>query len=74
MASPITMNFLDALLAVMAGNAAYFLLMPHMPLWARHVPMRLDFGILVDFWLCLVIFGIVKATSRQREGRKSEPQ
>ncbi len=30
--SPTVRNFLDALVAVLAGNAIYFLLMPHLPL------------------------------------------
>ncbi len=69
MAKRITANFLDALVAVMAGNAAYFLLMPHMPEWARHVPMRFDAGIAVDFLLCLALFGLVRWFSRQRNDR-----
>jgi len=53
-------NFWRALLAVLAGNAAYFLLMPHLPPAARHTPFRLDLGLAVDFWFCLVVFGIIK--------------
>ena len=29
-------NFLDALAAVLTGNAIYFLLMPHLPVVMRH--------------------------------------
>lgn len=42
-------NFLDALVAVLAGNAIYFLLMPHLPRLVRHSLFREDWGLLVDF-------------------------
>jgi hypothetical protein len=61
-------NLAQALLAVLAGNAAYFLLMPHLPPVARHNPFQMDLGLLVDFWLCLVAFGVVKIVWRQNRG------
>jgi hypothetical protein len=57
-------NFFDALVAVLAGNAIYFLLMPHMPLAMRHSLFREDFGLLVDFAICTIIFIAVKLTRR----------
>jgi hypothetical protein len=59
-------NFAQALVAVLAGNAIYFLLVPHLPPAARHVAPRLDLGMVVDFWICLVIFGLIKTASRRR--------
>ena len=59
-------NFVQALIAVLAGNAAYFLLMPYLPPQARHVPPRLDLGTVVDFWICLVFFGITKMLARRK--------
>ena len=56
-------NFLYALLAVLLGNTAYFLLARYLPPGARHVPFRIDFGVVVDFGLCLVVFGTIKAIS-----------
>jgi hypothetical protein len=56
-------NFLHALIAVLAGNAAYFVLMPHLPLPARHVPFRTDLGLLVDAFFCLVVLAVVKLVS-----------
>ena len=38
--SPAVRNFLDALLAVLAGNAIYFLLMPHLPAAIRQADRR----------------------------------
>jgi len=57
---PAKVNFLQSLIAVVAGNLVYFLLMPHLPPAARHTPPHLDLGVLVDFWFCLVFLGIVK--------------
>jgi hypothetical protein len=57
-------NFLESLAAVLAGNAAYFLLMPFLPVAARHVPFHADLGLIVDAFFCVVAWGIVKAVSR----------
>ena len=58
--SPAVRNFLDALVAVLAGNAIYFLLMPHLPLVMRHSWYREDWGLVVDFVICTIIFVAVK--------------
>jgi len=63
-------NFVQALAAVLAGNAIYFLLLPFLPASARHRPFHIDLGLVVDFWFCLVVFGIIKAFS----GRKRHPK
>jgi len=57
-------NFLDALVSVLAGNAIYFLLMPHLPRVARHALFKEDWGLLVDFAICTVIFAAVKYARR----------
>jgi hypothetical protein len=57
-------NFLDALVAVLAGNAIYYLLMPHLPALARHRLFQEDWGLLVDFAICTVIFAVVKYARR----------
>jgi hypothetical protein len=59
-------NFLDALFAVLAGNAIYFLLMPHLPLGMRHRMFKEDWGLLVDFAICTIIFVAVKTGFRRR--------
>jgi hypothetical protein len=59
-------NFVQALVAVLAGNVLYFLVLPHLPPQARHVPPRVDLGMLVDFWFCLVIFGAIKTVAGRR--------
>ena len=59
-------NFLHALVAVLAGNAAYFLLLPYLPTPARHVPFRTDLGLAVDAGFCLVALAITKLLSGWR--------
>jgi hypothetical protein len=59
-------NFLDALLAVLAGNAIYFL-MPHLPRVARHALFKEDWGLLVDFVICAAIFVAVKYARRDEK-------
>lgn len=59
-------NFLDALLAVLAGNALYYLLMPHLPRAARHALFKEDWGLLVDFAICTGIFAAVKYARRDQ--------
>lgn len=63
--NPTLRNFLDALLAVVAGNAIYFLLMPHLPRFARHSMFKEDWGLLVDFLICFAIFVGVKVARRE---------
>jgi hypothetical protein len=60
-------NFLDALAAVLAGNAVYYLLMPHLPRAARHGLFREDWGLVLDFAICTVIFLVVKYVRREEE-------
>jgi hypothetical protein len=67
MKSPMMKNLLDALVAVLAGNATYFLLMPHLPAVARHALFKEDWGLLVDFAICTVIFAAVKYARRDED-------
>jgi len=66
------MNFLQSLAAVLAGNIVYFLLMPHLPPAARHNPARLDLGVIVDSWFCLVFLGVIKTVTKW--GKRSREQ
>jgi len=57
-------NFLQALLAIILGNVAYFALLPSLPPAARHHPFHPDLGLLVDFWFCAVAYGLVRKARR----------
>ncbi|HVO60634.1 MAG TPA: hypothetical protein VMT53_06845 [Terriglobales bacterium] len=65
----VAMNFVESLAAVLLGNAAYLLLSPYMPPLARHRTFHYDVGMLVDFWFCVVAFGLIK-TARWWRRRK----
>ncbi len=63
-------NFIKSLIAVVAGNAIYFLLLtPVLPPAGRHAPGRLDLGLLVDFWVCLSVYGMVELYVKVRRMR-----
>jgi len=66
----VVINFVQSLLAVLLGNAAYFLLMPSLPPGARHRPFRYDLGLVVDFWFCVVAFGLIKTAQWWRQRRR----
>src|ERR1700760_539450 len=59
-------NFLEALLAIVLGNVVYFVLLPHLPAIARHHRFQVDLGTIVDFWFCLVVYGIIRTARRWR--------
>ena len=65
-------NFFHALAAVIGGNAIYFLVMPYLPIAARHRVNQLDLGLVVDFWFCLVFLGAIKTVARYRRVKKVE--
>lgn len=64
--SSVQLNFLQALLAIILGNIAYFLLMPSLPPIARHHRFQFDIGTVVDFWFCLVAYGLIRTARRWR--------
>jgi len=60
----VLVNLVQALLAVVLGNVVYFLLAPSLPPVARHRPFRLDLGMVLDFWFCLVAYGLIRTARR----------
>lgn len=56
----VLVNLVQALGAIVLGNLAYFLLGPslHLP---RHRPFQADAGLVVDFLICLVFYGLIRA-------------
>jgi hypothetical protein len=67
------MNFAHSLIAVLAGNIVYFLLMPHLPVAARHLH-KYDFGVLVDFVICLAIFLVIRTISQRKDDSRQPHQ
>jgi hypothetical protein len=62
----VMVNLFQALVAVVLGNVVYFILAPSLPPMARHRPLHLDLGIIVDFWFCLVAYGLIRTARRWR--------
>ncbi|MGC2111283.1 MAG: hypothetical protein WA655_17345 [Candidatus Korobacteraceae bacterium] len=57
-------------IAVIVGNLLYFfVLMPHLPAAGRHRPDQLDLGLIVDFWLCVVLYGAIELVDRKWKRR-----
>lgn len=52
-------RFWHSLLAVVLGNAVYLVIEPWLPERARHTLYRIDWGLAVDFWICLVFWGLL---------------
>jgi len=52
-------QFWHSLAAVLIGNALYFSLDRFLPPVGRHVPYKIDWGLAIDFWCCLVCYGLL---------------
>jgi hypothetical protein len=68
-------RLLKQLIAVVVGGLLYFfVLTPHLPLAGRHQPFRIDIGLLVDAWVCLVLYGAIEWVDRKwrRKGAAGE--
>ena len=53
-------NFWRSLIAVLAGNSIYYLSYRYLPVRAQHHLYQIDWGLAVDFWMCLACYGIVR--------------
>lgn len=62
----VMVNLLQALLAIVLGNVAYLVLQPYLPAAARHHRFHVDLGTVVDFWFCLVAYGLIRTARRWR--------
>ncbi len=64
--SCVARRLIKQLIAIVAGNLLYFfVLMPHLPPAGRHRPDRIDLGLLVDFWVCVVLYGLIELIDRK---------
>jgi len=60
----VLVNLLQASAAVVLGNLAYFMLEPSLPPAAHHRLFQPDLGLVVDFWFCLVAYGLIRTARR----------
>jgi hypothetical protein len=65
-------NFWQSLVAILIGNGLYFLVIsPHLPPAGQHRDFAIDLGLVIDFWVCLVIFGLLQLVLRRKSEGKS---
>jgi uncharacterized membrane protein YraQ (UPF0718 family) len=64
-------NFWRSLAAVLIGNALYFACSSFLPPAARHNNAGFDLGLVVDFWFCLVVLGVLKLWYRHKKTLRS---
>jgi hypothetical protein len=59
-------DFLQALLAIILGNVVYFALVRFLPAAAQHHRFQVDLGTLVDFFFCVVAYGLIRTVRKWR--------
>ncbi|HUJ30647.1 MAG TPA: hypothetical protein VLY23_05160 [Candidatus Acidoferrum sp.] len=58
-------RWLEYLVAILLGNAIYyFSLLPHLPKALHHEGYRIDLGMLLDFVVCVAVYGLIRLGSR----------
>ena len=57
-------SFWQSLVAVLVGNAIYFGVERFLPARAQHQLYKIDWGLVIDFWICLVCYGLVRLIRR----------
>jgi len=55
----------ETFLAVLLGNIIYFAAAPHLPPGMQHQLFRIDPGLLLDFLVCVVVFGLIRLVRTQ---------
>jgi energy-converting hydrogenase Eha subunit A len=53
-------RLLRYLIAIVAGNAIYFAAARHLPAIAQHHLYRLDWGVAIDFAICVICYGMIR--------------
>lgn len=58
-------RWIEYLAAILIGNAIYYLsLFHHLPLAFQHQNYRIDWGMVLDFAVCLAVYGLIWVGSR----------
>ena len=62
-------RYWKTVVAVLGGNFLYFVILwPYLPPAARHRRRNLvDWGLAVDFWICLALYGLLAFTFRRKQ-------
>ena len=69
-------KWIKFLIAILLGNALYFALSPHLPAAAQHQAWAVDLGTVVDFWFCLLVYGLLElgAFFHRSNNRNNDPK
>ena len=58
-------RWLEYLAAILLGNAIYyFSLIPHLPEALRHQGFQIDWGMLLNFGVCVAVYGLIRLGAR----------
>ncbi len=49
----------EYLVAILGGNILFLILEPHLPAAFQHHIFRVDWGLGVDFAICVVLYGVI---------------
>ena len=63
-------RWLRYLVIILLGNGLYYAVSPYLPPGAQHKPATLDLGIVVDFWFCLLVYGVFELAHFLRAKRR----
>ena len=61
-------GFRRSLFSIVAGNVLYFSLRGYLPEAAQHQQYRFDWGLLVDLWFCVAVYGLTLLVWPRRGG------
>jgi len=62
-------RWLEYLVAILIGNAIYYLsLAPHLPDAFRHQGFGIDGGVVLDFIVCVAVYGLIRLGVRLNGG------
>lgn len=64
-------EWLRTLIAILGGNLLYFSLERYLPAGGRHQPFHFDVGMLVDLWVCILLYVLIGYLPRFRRSRTS---
>ncbi len=67
-----TAKWIKFFVAILLGNALYYLASPFLPPAARHRAYGPDLGTVVDFWFCLFVYGLLELAAFLRRRRDAK--
>lgn len=67
-------RWLRWLVIILLGNGLYFAFLPYLPPPAQRHWSPFDLGTVVDFWFCLIVFGVFELISYLHSNRNKTRQ